>query len=274
MRVASARPRTRRAHVLRRLRAAPRRGGLAERRRLRRAPRQLSYKVVRPSEVTATLVEPGRGAGLHREPAPASGDAPVAFPPAPADPPREPHGSGRGPLAARRRRPPTISQQASTDEPALHGQQHPWLREALTPHARRPRPTASRRSGPVSSLTRPARVTATVETKSGVQVATISIRRAPAGRFLASWRGTTRGGRSLVYGGMYVVRFRATNEFGAVNLLSTPVPGHPGGAGAGQESQSRKGVPPAVPVASILSGDHRRPSRLSSATTASTRSFC
>ena len=72
------------------------------------------------------------------------------------------------------------------------------------------------------TLTRPARVTATVETKSGVQVATISIRRATAGRFVASWRGTTRGGRSLVYGGIYVVRFRATNELGAVDVVSTP----------------------------------------------------
>ena len=42
-----------------------------------------------------------------------------------------------------------------------------------------------------------------------------------AGRFLARWRGTTRGGRSLVYGGMYVVRFRATNELGAVDVVST-----------------------------------------------------
>ena len=72
------------------------------------------------------------------------------------------------------------------------------------------------------TLTRAARVTATVETKSGVQVATIAIRRATAGRFVASWRGTTRGGKSLVYGGMYVVRFRATNELGAVDVVSTP----------------------------------------------------
>ena len=72
------------------------------------------------------------------------------------------------------------------------------------------------------TLTRAARVTATVETKSGVQVATISIRRALAGRFVASWRGTTRGGRSLVYGGIYVVRFRATNQLGAVDVVSTP----------------------------------------------------
>jgi len=70
------------------------------------------------------------------------------------------------------------------------------------------------------SLTRPARVSATVETTSGVQVATILTSRATAGRFVATWRGTTRGGRSFVYGGLYVVRFRATNELGAVDVVS------------------------------------------------------
>jgi hypothetical protein len=72
------------------------------------------------------------------------------------------------------------------------------------------------------TLTRAARLVATVETASGVQVATIAVRRLPAGRFVATWRGATRGGRSLVYGGMYVVRFRATNELGAVELVSRP----------------------------------------------------
>jgi hypothetical protein len=51
-------------------------------------------------------------------------------------------------------------------------------------------------------------------------VATIAVRRLPAGRFAAAWRGTTRGGKFLVYGGMYVVRFRATNELGAVDVVT------------------------------------------------------
>ena len=69
-------------------------------------------------------------------------------------------------------------------------------------------------------LTRVARVTATVETASGVQVAALAARRALAGRFTATWKGTTRDGRSFVYGGLYVVRFRASNELGAVDLVS------------------------------------------------------
>jgi hypothetical protein len=72
------------------------------------------------------------------------------------------------------------------------------------------------------TLTRAARVVATVETKTGVKVATIAVRRLPAGRYSASWRGTTRGGRFFVYGGMYQVRFRATNSLGAVEVVSRP----------------------------------------------------
>jgi hypothetical protein len=43
-----------------------------------------------------------------------------------------------------------------------------------------------------------------------------------AGRFRVTWKGTTRGGRAFVYGGLYVVRFRATNELGSVELKTTP----------------------------------------------------
>ena len=63
---------------------------------------------------------------------------------------------------------------------------------------------------------------ATIETISGVPVSTAAVRLAPAGRFLLQWPGTTKGGRSLVYSGRYVLRFRATNELGAVELMSRP----------------------------------------------------
>ena len=70
------------------------------------------------------------------------------------------------------------------------------------------------------TLTRPARVFATVETVSGVRVASIALRRLQAGRFIARWKGTTLGGRSFVYGGLYKIRFRATNELGVVELTT------------------------------------------------------
>jgi hypothetical protein len=74
------------------------------------------------------------------------------------------------------------------------------------------------------TLTRPARLTVTVETRTGgVKVATIAVRRLQQGRFLVRWNGTTRAGKAFVYGGNYVLRFRAANELGVVELLSKPV---------------------------------------------------
>jgi len=74
------------------------------------------------------------------------------------------------------------------------------------------------------TLTRPARLTVSVETRTGgVHVATIAQRRAEKGRFLVRWNGTTRSGRAFVYGGEYVLRFRASNELGATELVSKPV---------------------------------------------------
>ncbi len=182
--------------------------------------RQLSYKVVRPSEVTATLVGPGEvpvfTESLHRDP----GTYPVAFPPAPADPLAEPTAPAEGRWRLDVTATDDLQQASTTSQRFTVNNTLGFAKLSRRTLVVRVRGKQTIRAG--VSLTRPARVTATVETKSGVQVATISIRRAPAGRFLASWRGTTRGGRSLVYGGMYVVRFRATNELGAVDLLSTP----------------------------------------------------
>jgi hypothetical protein len=56
-----------------------------------------------------------------------------------------------------------------------------------------------------------------------VKVATIAVRRLQQGRFLVRWNGTTRAGKAFVYGGNYVLRFRAANELGVVELLSKPV---------------------------------------------------
>ena len=181
--------------------------------------RQLSYKVVRPSTVTAKLVAPGDvpafTESLLREP----GTYSVAFPPAPVDPLAQP-----APLAEGRWRldvtaTDDLLRASTTSQAFTVNNTLGFARLSRRTLVARVRGTQTIQAG--VTLTRPARVTATVETASGVQVATISIRRADAGRFVASWRGTTRGGRSLVYGGMYVVRFRATNELGAVDVVST-----------------------------------------------------
>ena len=60
----------------------------------------------------------------------------------------------------------------------------------------------------------------TVETASGVKISTIAARRADAGRYRVSWTGRVK--RSLVYGGMYRLRFRANTELGIVELATKP----------------------------------------------------
>ncbi|NUT56876.1 MAG: hypothetical protein HOQ03_12960 [Thermoleophilia bacterium] len=196
--------------------------------------RELSYKVVRPSNVTATLTAPDGAVAFTETLAREPGTYPVVFPPAPA--PAAPAPQKKAPSRGSQPIPPPPG-------PPAEGR---WrLEVSATDDLGRPSTTVqtftvnntlgfarlSRRSLVVRvrgkqtisagvTLTRPARLTATVETKSGVQVATIAVRRLPAGRFAARWRGTTRGGKFLVYGGMYQVRFRATNQLGAVEVVS------------------------------------------------------
>jgi hypothetical protein len=171
--------------------------------------RELSYKVVRKSTVTATLFAPDGTSTytetLEREP----GVYPIPFEAAePAE--------GRWRLEV-----------TATDDLGRQSQTAQVFRVNNTLGF----PRLSRRNLVVGkgrkqairagvTLTRPARVVATIETRSGVKVSTIAVRRLPAGRYSAAWRGTTRGGRFFVYGGMYQVRFRATNSLGAVEVVS------------------------------------------------------
>ena len=182
--------------------------------------RQLSYKVVRPSKVTATLFAPGGEPAFTETVDRAPGTYPVAFPPAPADPaaPPAPPAEGRWRLEVSATddlgRPSRTTQEFSVNSTLG------FVKLSRRTLVVRVRGTQSINAG--VTLARPARVTATVETASGVQVATIAVRSLPAGRFAATWRGTTKGGKGLVYGGMYVVRFRALNELGTVELASKP----------------------------------------------------
>ena len=173
------------------------------------AQRELTYKVVRPSNVTANLVGPDGAAvfteTLQRQP----GVYPVPF-------------QADGAAEGRWRLEVTATDDLGRQSRAT---------QLFTVNNTLGFPRLSRRNLIVReggkqkivagvTLTRPARLTATVETTTGVQVATIAIRRLPAGRYSTSWRGTTRGGRFLVYGGMYRVRFLARNELGAVDVVS------------------------------------------------------
>ena len=185
---------------------SPNGDGYAERQR------ELTYKVVRPSNVTATLVAPGGATAFTETLLQQPGTYPVAFPPDSAAAPAE--GRWRLDVTAT----DDLGRASSTSQKFTVNNTLGFAKLSRRSLVVRVRGKQTISAG--VTLTRAALVTATVETKTGVKVATIAVRRLPAGRFAASWRGTTRGGKFLVYGGMYVVRFRATNDLGAVELVS------------------------------------------------------
>jgi Phosphodiester glycosidase len=193
---------------------SPNGDGYAERQR------ELSYKIVRKSNVTATLFAPNGQAAYNETLAREPGTYPIPFPAAPADPTVQPAPPAEGRWRLE------IGATDDLGRPSTTAQS--FTVNNTLGFARLSRRNLTVRAGGKQSivagvtLTRPARVVATVETASGVQVSTIAVRRLPAGRYSTSWRGTTRGGRFLVYGGMYVVRFRAANELGTVDVVSKP----------------------------------------------------
>ena len=180
--------------------------------------RQLSYKVVRPSSVTATLVGPGDVPAFSETVTRQPGTFPVAFPPAPADPTAEPAVPAEGRWRLEVSATDDIGQTSTTSQKFTVNNTLGFAKLSRRSLVVRVRGKQTISAG--VTLARPARVLATVETRSGVRVASIALRRLPAGRFRATWKGTTLGGRSFAYGGTYVIRFRATNELGAVELTT------------------------------------------------------
>jgi hypothetical protein len=182
--------------------------------------RELTYKVVRPSTVTATLRAPNGQPAFTETLARTPGTYPVPFPPPPADPAAQPPPPAEGRWRLDVSATDDLGRQSTTTQVFTVNNTLGFARLSRRNLTVRLRGKQSILAG--VTLTRPARLTATVETASGVQVSTIAVRRLPAGRYSTSWRGTTRGGRFLVYGGMYVVRFRATNELGSVDAVTRP----------------------------------------------------
>jgi hypothetical protein len=168
--------------------------------------------------VTATLVAPGGAVAFTQTLLQQPGTYPVAFPPASADPTVEPPPPVEGRWRLEVTATDDLGRTSTTTQVFTVNNTLGFAR--LSRRSLVVRVLGKQTISAGVTLTRAARVTATVETTSGVQVATIAVRRLPAGRFAASWRGTTRGGKFLVYGGMYVVRFRATNELGAVDVVT------------------------------------------------------
>ena len=175
---------------------------------------RLSYKVVAPSAVTATLTAPNGTEPfvetLERPP----GTYAIPFPPT------EPPAEGRWQLEV----------SATDDQSRTSTARQSFTVNKTLSDVNLSRKAFVARAGGRQfvqagvTLSRAARLTVTVETRTGgVLVATIATTRAEKGRFLVQWNGTTRGGRAFVYGGEYVLRFRAANELGVTELVSKPV---------------------------------------------------
>jgi hypothetical protein len=183
--------------------------------------RALTYKVVRPSNVTAMLTAPDGSVPftetLLREP----GTYPVAFPPVALDPTLPPAAPAEGRWRLDVTATDDLARISTTTQAFTVNSTLGFTKLSRRTIVARVRGHQTIQAG--VTLARAARILATVETASGgVKVATIADRRAPAGRFRVSWNGTTRGGRAFVYGGLYLIRFRATNELGSVELTTTP----------------------------------------------------
>lgn len=183
---------------------------------------RLSFKVVRPSTVTATLGAPDgsiawQESAVPREP----GSYDVPFPPVPPPPPEgqppvspSPLVEGRWTLAV-----------SSTDDQGLASSatRRFWVNSTLA-SLRVPARVVVRNAGARAELrwaqARAARVRVTIETPEGIVVRTVSAGALEPGEQAAIWDG--RGGnRKPVGGGRYVVRVSATNDLGTVSLTQT-----------------------------------------------------
>jgi Phosphodiester glycosidase/FlgD Ig-like domain len=186
---------------------------------------RLSYKVVRPSTVTATLTAPDgtiawQESGIAREP----GAYQVAFPPAaPASPPPpegEPAPEPEPVRPAEGRWTLTVS---ATDDQGLPSTtiRRFAVNSTLASLRVSPARVVVRKTGGRAdvrwSQARAARVKVTVETPEGIVVRTVSNLATQPGEQSVVWDGRA-GNRKPVAGGRYVVRVTATNELGSVSL--------------------------------------------------------
>jgi hypothetical protein len=182
---------------------------------------QLSYKLVRPSNVTATLTAPDGTIAWQDSSSHEPGAYDVPFPPASAPPPEGVAPAQTEPVApAEGRWSLTVS---ATDDQGLSSTttRRFAVNSTLGSLGITPVRIAVRKTGGHAEIrwsqARAARVKVTVETPEGIPVRTVSNGSLPAGQQTVGWDG--RGGnRKPVAGGRYVVRVAATNELGLVSL--------------------------------------------------------
>ena len=185
---------------------------------------RLSYKVVRPSTVTATLAAPAGTIAWQESTPREPGTYDVAFPPPAAPPPPPPEGEPQPPTEpvppAEGRWTLTVS---ATDDQGLASTttRRFAVNSTLASLRVSPARVVVRSTGGRAEIrwsqARAARVKVTIETPEGIVVRTVSNVATQAGELNVVWDGRA-GNRKPVPGGRYVVRVAATNELGVVSL--------------------------------------------------------
>jgi Phosphodiester glycosidase/FlgD Ig-like domain len=182
---------------------------------------KLAYKVVRPSSVTATLTAPDGSVAwtesLERQP----GRYAVPFPPRTLEPlPSQAAAAPGAPAEGRWK----LSVQAEDDQGETSETTQAFtVNNTLSALRLTPSRLVVREGGHQLlragvGMSRPATLTATVETRAGVTVATLLRKRVGVGRATFAWDGRTFGGRKLAFGGGYTLRVKAANQLGSVEL--------------------------------------------------------
>jgi len=188
---------------------SPNGDGIAER-------QQLAYKVVTTSTVTATLVGPGGATGFTetgtRQPGTYAFQWPVSAKKRRAQ--DEPLGRWRWVVSAT-----DTGGQSSSVERSF------WLNDTLgfmsvAPRSVRLRPKTRTAVVARFKLAAPARVTASIFTKSGILIRRLPAKNLAAGTRTLAWNGRFQNGR-LVYRGTYLFKVFAQNSFGPVDLGQT-----------------------------------------------------
>ena len=184
----------------------------------------LSYKIVRPSNVTATLTAPDGTIAWQETGSREPGVYDVAFPPA-APPPAPgavapPQASLQLGAPAEGRWSLTVS---ATDDQGLSSStaQRFTVNSTLASLRVAPKRVVVRKSGGTAQIrwsqARAARVKVSVETPEAIVVRTISNTALQPGEQSTTWDGKAGDGKPVARG-RYVVRVVATNELGAVSL--------------------------------------------------------
>ena len=181
---------------------------------------KLSYKIVRPSTVTATLTAPDGSIAWQEAGSPSPGSYDVVFPPAPPPPPAGappsttplPTAEGRWTLTVT-----AVDDQGLSSTTTRRFSVNSTLGSLrVAPTRVVVRPTGGRADIRWSQA-RAARVKVTIESPEGVIVRTVKSAPLQPGEQAVTWDG--RGAnRKPVAGGALLARVTATNELGAVSL--------------------------------------------------------